>query len=79
MKAVNDTIDLYPGIPKTVNLLENDTVPFGDSIRINSVYTGGNLVTVTNTYLGFYTFLVQPMWGFNGNLTGTYMIIDYTL
>jgi hypothetical protein len=79
LKAVNDTVDLYPGIPKTVNLLENDTVPFGDSIKVSGGGTQGNLVTVINTNMGFYTFLVQPFWGFNGNLTGNYMIIDYTL
>lgn len=78
-KAVNDTIDLYPGIPKTVNILENDTIPFGDSIKVSGGGTGGNLITITNTYLGFYTFLVKPIWGFNGNLSGSYMIIDYTL
>jgi hypothetical protein len=79
LKAVNDTVDLYPGIPKTVNLLENDTVPFGDSIKVSGGGTGGNLVTIINTNMGFYTFLVQPIWGFNGNLSGNYMIIDYTL
>ncbi|MCX6245263.1 MAG: T9SS type A sorting domain-containing protein [Bacteroidetes bacterium] len=79
LTAVNDTVDLYPGIPKTVNLLENDTVPYGDSLKITGGGSGGNLVTITNTNMGFFTFLVQPVWGFNGNLTGTYTIIDYTL
>jgi hypothetical protein len=79
-KAVNDTVDLYPGVPKTVNLLANDTVPFGDSLRI----TGGNsgslpLISITNRYLGFLTYLVKPLWGFNGNLTGNYTIYDLTL
>jgi len=79
LKAVNDTIDLYPGIPKTVNLLENDTVPPGDSIKITGGGTGGNLLTITNAYKGFFTYLVKPIWGFNGNLSGSYTIFDYML
>ena len=76
LKAVNDTIDLYPGIPKTINLLENDTVPFGDSLKLTLEIP--TLISDTNIYKGFYTFLVNP-WGFNGNLAGHYTIHDYTL
>ncbi len=76
LKAVNDTIDLYPGIPETVNLLENDTVPFGDSLKITVDIS--DPVNDTNIYMGFYTFIVKLL-GSNGNLKGHYTIRDYTL
>jgi hypothetical protein len=79
LRAVNDTVDLYPGIPKTVNLLENDTVPFGDSITITGGGSGAFLITVLNSYKGFFTYLVQPIWGCDTTVSGTYRIIDYTL
>ena len=30
-KAVNDTVDLIPGIPVTIDLMANDTIPAGDT------------------------------------------------
>jgi hypothetical protein len=78
-KAVNDTIDLYPGIPKTFNLLANDTIPTDDSIKIIGGIPAGNLITGTNVYKGFFNYLVIPKWGFNGNVSGGYSIINYTL
>jgi hypothetical protein len=77
--AVNDTIDLYPGIPKTVNLLANDTIPLGDSIRLSGGGSTGNLITFTFIIKGIVTYLVKPLWGFNGNLSGTYRVTDVTL
>ena len=32
--AVNDTVNITPYIPVTVNLLANDTIPAGDSVGI---------------------------------------------
>ena len=79
LQAVNDTIDLYPGVPKTVNLLANDTIPTGDSLKITSGIPGSTLITFTHNYKGFFTYLVKPIWGFNGNVSGTYSIQDYTI
>ncbi|MCX6251157.1 MAG: T9SS type A sorting domain-containing protein [Bacteroidetes bacterium] len=80
LKAVNDTMDLYPGVPKTVNLLDNDTVPYGDSIKVTGGGSpGSRLITITYNYIGFITYLVKPYWGFNGNQAGSYTILDYTL
>jgi len=79
LKAVNDTVDLYPGVPKMVNLLANDTVPYGDSIRITGGSVGGQILSVTNTYRGFFTYLLKPIWGYNGTLSSSYTIFDITL
>ena len=78
-RAVNDTIDLVPGIPKTVNLLANDTIPTGDSVKIS----GGtsftrSLVIWTWKNQGWFTY-VADQWGFNGNAQGTYTITDLTI
>lgn len=32
--VVNDTVDITPGIPVTIDLLANDTVPHGDSVKV---------------------------------------------
>jgi hypothetical protein len=79
LKAVNDTIDLIPGVPKTVYLLANDTIPAGDSINVK----GGNLFPgnmVKNTWKnkGWFTY-VAPQWGFNGKVEGTYTVTDVTI
>ena len=79
VKAVNDTIDLYPGIPVTINLLGNDTVPFGDSIQVRGGAYPGALVGIINKYKGFFTYLTQPIWGYDGSGTAIYQVIDYTL
>jgi len=79
LKAVNDTIDLYPGIPITFNLLANDTIPYGDSIRISGGEASSTLINATPSYRGFFTYLVKPYWGFNGTQNGSYRIIDVTL
>ncbi|MGA2822705.1 MAG: hypothetical protein ABSE72_04185, partial [Bacteroidales bacterium] len=54
LKAINDTVDLYPGISKTVNLLENDTVPYGDSLKITGGNATSNLITTTPIFKGFF-------------------------
>jgi len=80
LKAVNDTIDLIPGIPKMINLLDNDTIPNGDSIKIVGANPAGNaLITTLNSYRGIFTYLVRPLWGFNGSVSTIYTIIDLTI
>ncbi len=79
LKAVNDTIDMVPGIPKTVYLLANDTIPAGDSI----IVTGGtsfsrSLINATWKNRGWFTYVAQ-YWGFNGKVEGTYTVTDVTI
>lgn len=78
LKAVNDTIDLYPGVPKLVDLLQNDTVPYGDSIKVTVGIPTSTPITNTNYLKGFFTFLATT-WGFYENPIGTYTIHDYTI
>lgn len=79
LKAVNDTIDLIPGVPKTVYLLANDTIPAGDSINVKGGTSfPGNLVRNTWKNNGWYTY-VAPYWGFNGKVEGTYIVTDVTI
>ncbi|MEI6683087.1 MAG: T9SS type A sorting domain-containing protein [Bacteroidota bacterium] len=78
-RAVNDTIDLVPGIPKTVNLLANDTIPAGDSIRISGgIFFTRNLVINTWKNKGWFTY-VANQWGYSGKIDGTYMVVDVTM
>jgi hypothetical protein len=78
VKAVNDTVDLYPEIPVTFNLLANDTIALSDSISVNCGLGNSGLINITYHYLGFFTFVYVPMWGFNGMTNGQYTILDYT-
>jgi Secretion system C-terminal sorting domain len=77
---VNDTIDLTPLIPKTVNILANDVIPPGDSIKI--ICGGGMFVHVTGQSGGFVTF-VENYYGINWGAPpvdmGSYHLTDYTL
>jgi len=76
--AVNDTIDLTPGYPKTVNILANDTFPAGDSIRINGGTTaGGGNVIATWHYGGYFTY-IAPNRGVGNLAIGSYKLIDET-
>jgi hypothetical protein len=77
-KAVNDTVDLYPIVPTTVNLLANDTIPFGDSVRVSLSFPMSPPITDTNIYKGFFTFQTKIS-GFYGTQLGTYSIYDHTL
>src|ERR1039457_3959986 len=60
--AVTDTIDLVPLIPKTFNLLANDTIPPGDSIFVT---LGGVLGYIIGTHMSGGTF------SYMANYTGT--------
>ena len=79
LKAVNDTIDMVPGIPKTVYLPANDTIPAGDSINVKGGTSfPGNMVKNTWKSNGWYTY-VAPQWGYNGKVEGTYILTDVTI
>ena len=83
IKLINDTIDLAPCIPKTVNLLANDTIPPGDSVSLRSVGSNsGGYISVTINSGGNCTFVANSngnLWGAKGEYIGGYVVHDYTL
>ena len=75
-KAVDDTIDLVPGFTKTVNLLANDIIPSGDSIRVSGGFSAGSgSVISTWHYQGVVTYLA-PNRGVGNLVIGSYTLID---
>jgi hypothetical protein len=75
-KAVDDTIDMIPGFEKTVNLLANDLIPAGDSIRVTGgLSAGSTAVIATWHYQGMFTYLV-PNRGVGQIIIGTYTVIN---
>ncbi len=75
VQAVNDTIDIVPGIPVTIDLLANDIYPAGDSVH---VYCGAWSGIYYEHYTkGIYTFEVR-YWGHNGTRLGQYWFADIT-
>lgn len=75
-KAVDDTIDMVPGFSKTVNLLANDLIPSGDSIRVSGgLGAGSGSVISTWHYQGMFTYLV-PNRGVGQIIIGTYTLIN---
>ncbi|MCX6248843.1 MAG: T9SS type A sorting domain-containing protein [Bacteroidetes bacterium] len=77
---VNDTIDLTPLIPKTVDVLANDIIPPGDSIKV--IGGGGIYVHIAGQAGGTFTFVANYQgiqWGAPPIVTGSYHVIDYTL
>ncbi len=75
---VNDTVDITPEIPVTVNLLANDTVPAGDSVGVVLIPGGSAFIAgIVNTG-GNVTFKLAQ-WGHPGTQVKQYKIRDYTL
>jgi hypothetical protein len=75
-KAIDDTIDIMPGFEKTVNLLANDLIPAGDSIRVTGgLGAGSGMVISTWHYQGIFTYLV-PHRGCGHLITGSYTVIN---
>jgi len=79
---VSDTIDLVPGIPKTVDILANDSIPLGDSIRIGiDVYGTNGYIRILGFSCGSYTFVANQdgaQWGAASQYRGGYTVVDYT-
>ena len=76
LTANNDTLDLIPGIPATINILANDVYPPGDSIRISGAMPGGEVIR-TAVSGGNMTYLAV-WWGFGGTSSVRYLLIDST-
>ncbi len=76
--VVNDTVDITPGFPVTVNLLANDTVQPGDSVRIVFTTPSNFYGKITLNPDNTCTFLIER-WGFMGTpLFRSYKIRDIT-
>jgi hypothetical protein len=74
--AVDDTIDIYPGIPVVYDILANDTIPAGDTIKLVFLNGGGKVQcqkTHDSTWTWVFTFTV-PYWGYAVTTTGFYRI-----
>ena len=77
---VNDTIDITPMIPKTVNILANDIIPAGDSIVL--LCNSDLYISVTGQVGGSVTFvanLLGDQWGVPPVYAKVYRVHDYTL
>jgi len=78
-KAVADTIDLYPGVPRVYDILANDTIPATDTItRINfHALTNGTYVQCQemhdSAWTWVFTFTV-PRWGYGGDIQVSYTL-----
>ncbi len=75
--VVNDTVDITPGFEVTVNLLANDTVPAGDSVRIILTGPYNYPVQTKPNPDNTCTFLIAQ-WGFPGTTVRGYTIWDIT-
>lgn len=73
--AVNDTADIWPGIPITLNLLANDTIPEGMEVR---VITSSSSVPELNATINpdkTVTFQLDR-WGYQGEHWKVYCLQD---
>jgi hypothetical protein len=78
---VNDTFDIAPCIPLTVNFLANDIIPAGDSILLNPPPSVG-YITTTGHSGNNYTFVANAddkSWGQFSSCELRYSVVDYTL
>ncbi|MCX6306085.1 MAG: T9SS type A sorting domain-containing protein [Bacteroidetes bacterium] len=73
---MNDTIDLYPGVPRVFNILANDSIPAGSYVKLVSLGGAGHVQCLRShdsTWTWTFTFTV-PFWGYGGNLLSKYSI-----
>ena len=80
-RAMNDTIDLYPGIPQVYDILANDTIPAGDTIRLINLTTGNHITCQKihdSNWKWTFTFNV-PLWGSGGEVQGSYKIFTMSM
>ncbi len=81
LQAFNDTIDLYPNIPVVCDILANDFIPAGDTIRYITVggVSGQPAIRILvgkvsdSTWKWKFTFTLTSR-GFNGNAWGKYLL-----
>ena len=78
---VTDTVDLFPEIPKTVNLIANDIYPAGDSLQVICNPRNNIFIDTINGF-GIFTLVDNPWgtaWGGIPACMGHYAIRDFTL
>lgn len=78
---VNDTVHLNQAIPKAVNFLMKDLIPYGDSIRVVGGM-GNGYVMCTGKSGNNYTYVANQngnQWGYGPESIITYRVVDYTL
>ena len=76
LQANNDTLDLVPGIPVTINILANDIIPPSDTnIKIHFLSSGNGEVTYTVVSGGTTTF-VASRWGYGGTVIYRYYLLN---
>jgi hypothetical protein len=74
LKAMSDTIDLIPGIPKVYNILANDSIPEDDTIR-TILLLGDSHVSCQKIHGATWVFtFTAPNWGYDGDARGFYML-----
>jgi hypothetical protein len=81
LKAMNDTIDLYPGIPRVYDILANDSIPAGDTIKIIVVGSNGLVEcqrTHDSNWKWTFTFTVLH-WGNPTEIHGGYKFYTMTM
>jgi Secretion system C-terminal sorting domain len=79
LKAVNDTIELYPGIPSVYNILANDAIPANDTIRFIAL-TGGAHVRCQKVHGATWIFTFSASsWGFGGDTRGSYRLTSMSM
>jgi len=73
-QAVNDTVDLIPGIPVTIDLFANDIIPSGDT-----AYLLGGLLTNCDGQVAIQksgsVFTYTAKTGYDGNCTSKYTLV----
>jgi len=79
LKAMNDTIDLYPGVPVVYNILANDTIPANDTLRRVIVGGAGKVqCQIIHGSAWVFTFN-DPHRGFDGDVLGTYLLMTMSM
>ncbi|MEI6682923.1 MAG: T9SS type A sorting domain-containing protein [Bacteroidota bacterium] len=80
-RAVNDTIDLYPGFNKVYDILANDTIPAGDTIRFVIISSPGGHVSCMPvhdaSWKWTFTFIIHN-WGNPPVLVARYKLYTMT-
>ena len=71
----NDTLEITPGIPVTIDLYANDSIPAGDSLRL--IISGNSLPKIEKGIGGNVTFTLIR-WGYMNDIVLMYRILDVT-
>lgn len=73
LQAVDDTIDLYPQIPTVYNILANDSIPAGDTVK-NVIISTNNYITCAKQGNSVFTFTLR-IWGCGPESSTKYLVL----